>query len=49
MPEARTQIAIRLSEAGLEQIDKIAAAEERTRSQVIRILLREALEARARR
>ena len=47
MPEPREQIAIRLSRAGLVEIDRIAEAEERTRSQVIRMLLREALTARA--
>lgn len=47
MTEARVQVVVRLSAVGVEQLDQIAEREERTRSQVIRMLLREALEARS--
>lgn len=38
----------RISESGAEWIDLIAIEEQRSRSDVIRILLKEAIEARAR-
>lgn len=42
----REKVAIRLTPSGLDQVDALAYAEERTRSDMIRILLREALLAR---
>jgi hypothetical protein len=42
----RTQIAVRLSTAGLARVDAIAATEERSRSDMIRKLLSEAIHAR---
>lgn len=47
MPDPRKMVAIRLSPAGLAEIDKIAEEEGRSRSDVIRRLLSEALAARA--
>lgn len=47
--EPRVQVVVRLSASGVAELDRIAEDEERTRSQVIRMLLREALEARSRR
>lgn len=44
-----TTIGIRISEAGLKALDELAEQEQRTRSDMVRILLREGMEARARR
>lgn len=45
----RSQVVVRLSETGLEAIDEYAQAEQRTRSDMIRILLAEAITARRKR
>lgn len=45
----REKVAVRLSPAGIEEIDRLAQAEHRTRSDMIRVLLIEAIEARRRR
>ena len=45
----RVPVTVRLSMAGLTQIDHMAEAEERDRSAMIRILLREAIGARQKR
>lgn len=45
----RSQVVVRLSEAGLEQIDAYAVADGKTRSDVIRELLTEAIAARRKR
>jgi hypothetical protein len=42
----REKVAVRLSPAGLAEVDQYAEAEHRTRSDMIRVLLIEALEAR---
>lgn len=42
----RLAVAVRLNRGGVAEIDAMAEAEERTRSQMIRILLREAVQAR---
>jgi predicted transcriptional regulator len=42
----RVPVTVRLSPDGLAEIDKLATAEERDRSSMIRILLREAVAAR---
>jgi len=42
----REKVAVRLSPAGLQAIDTLAEAEHRTRSDMIRVLLIEAIAAR---
>jgi len=42
----REKVAVRLSAGGLEAIDRLAEREHRTRSDMIRVLLIEAIEAR---
>jgi len=42
----RSQVVVRLSEEALVNVDTYAKAEERTRSDMIRVLLREAILAR---
>lgn len=44
----RVPVTVRLSPEGLAEIDKLAEADERDRSAMIRLLLREALAARQR-
>jgi hypothetical protein len=44
--DQRIPITVRLSKAGLAEIDKMAEADERDRSSMIRLLLKEAVEAR---
>lgn len=44
MAEDRVQIAVRLTKTGLEIVDKYAAEEERTRSDMVRKLLSEAIQ-----
>jgi len=44
--ETREKVAVRLSPSGIAAIDKLAAAEHRTRSDMIRVLLIEAIERR---
>lgn len=46
-PVRRRVIQLRLSEAGLDAIDKLAAAEQRTRPDMIRLLLADGMAARA--
>jgi len=48
-PPKREQVVVRLSTDALEGVDNYAAAEGRTRSDMIRILLREAILARRKR
>lgn len=48
-PAPRREVTIRLSPSGLEEIDRYAAAEQRTRSDMIRVLLGEAIAARRKR
>jgi hypothetical protein len=48
MPDNRVPVTVRLSPDGLAEVDKLAADEERDRSSMIRLLLREALAARQR-
>lgn len=48
MRETRKPVHVRLSAAGLTQLDALAEAEQRDRSAMIRVLLTEALAARAR-
>ena len=48
MTEPRITIHPRLSVAGIKAIDELAASEQRSRSQMVRILLAEALKARKR-
>ncbi|HEX5997150.1 MAG TPA: ribbon-helix-helix protein, CopG family [Jiangellales bacterium] len=45
----RSQVVVRLADAGLEQIDRYAEQEQRTRSDMIRVLLGEAIEVRRKR
>lgn len=45
----RVPVTVRLSVAGLAEIDRMAEAEERDRSSMIRILLKEAVAARQKR
>jgi metal-responsive CopG/Arc/MetJ family transcriptional regulator len=45
----RVPVTVRLSAAGLAEIDRMAEAEERDRSSMIRILLREAVTTRQQR
>ena len=45
----RSQVVVRLSDSGLAEVDGYAAAEQRTRSDMIRILLAEAVAARRKR
>lgn len=45
---ARVSLTIRLSPSGITQLDHLAADEDRTRSAMVRVLLKEALAARAR-
>jgi hypothetical protein len=47
-PDSRVPVTVRLSPDGLAKIDALAAEEERDRSAMVRLLLREALEARSR-
>jgi metal-responsive CopG/Arc/MetJ family transcriptional regulator len=47
--QERIAISVRLSAAGLAEIERMAAEEERDRSSMIRILLREAVTARQKR
>ncbi len=44
--KARTIVSTRLSKAGVTAVDALATAEERTRSQMLRILIKEAIDAR---
>lgn len=44
----REKVAVRLSAAGIEAIDTLAEIEHRTRSDMIRVLLIEAIDARRR-
>lgn len=44
MTEARVKIDVRLSPAALAQVDQLAEEDERTRSDMLRILLRIGLE-----
>lgn len=44
----REKVAIRLSPEGLAEVDRLAEVEHRTRSDMIRVLLIEALETRRR-
>jgi len=44
--EPRITINVRLSSSGIAAIDSLAGAEQRTRSQMVRILLAEALKQR---
>lgn len=44
---ARALVSVRLSREGVDQIDAIADEQECSRAQVIRVLLKEALTARA--
>lgn len=46
--EARVKLAIRLSPLGLAAVDKFATDEDRTRSDMIRVLIMEAVQARRR-
>lgn len=46
MTERRVLVNVRLSPDGLKAIDALAEAEDRTRSDMIRILLKEAVAAR---
>lgn len=47
-PDRRVQVAVRLTPAGLAAVDKLAEEDQRTRSDMIRILLAEACAARER-
>lgn len=47
--DERVPVTVRISAAGLVEIDRMAAAEERDRSAMIRILLREAVAGRQKR
>jgi hypothetical protein len=49
MTEPRITTTIRLSPSGMAAIDQLANLEDRTRSQMVRILLAEALKARGKR
>lgn len=42
----RLKVAVRLSPAGVAAVDELAAAEDRTRSDMVRVLLVEAINAR---
>jgi hypothetical protein len=42
----RVSVSTRLSERGVEEVDRIAAAERRSRSMVLRMLIEEAVKAR---
>lgn len=44
--QPRLKVAVRLSAAGLDAVDAFAATEDRTRSDMIRVLLVEAIAAR---
>lgn len=46
--DVRVKVAIRLSPDGLTEVDRLAEAEHRTRSDMIRVLLIEAVQARRR-
>jgi metal-responsive CopG/Arc/MetJ family transcriptional regulator len=46
MSGKRTQVAIRLTDEGLKRVDQFAAEEERSRSDMIRKLLSEAIQRR---
>jgi metal-responsive CopG/Arc/MetJ family transcriptional regulator len=48
MNQAREKVAVRLSPNGIAEVDRLAELEHRTRSEMIRVLLIEALEARRR-
>ena len=45
----REKVAVRLSSDGIAEVDRLAELEHRTRSDMIRVLLIEAIEARRRR
>lgn len=47
-PNVRVQVALRLHPESLAKLDKMAEAEDRTRSDMLRVLLKEAFEARER-
>jgi hypothetical protein len=47
--QERVPVTVRLSAAGVAEIDKLARSEERDRSAMIRILLKEAVAARQKR
>lgn len=47
--DARETVSTRLSAAGVQAVDELAAAEDRTRSAMLRILIKEAVTARRRR
>jgi metal-responsive CopG/Arc/MetJ family transcriptional regulator len=44
MSDPRVKVDVRLSSAALAEVDRLAAADERTRSDMLRILLRIGLE-----
>lgn len=44
--EARVTVSLRVSQGAVQAVDKIAAKERRSRSQVLRLLLEEAIKAR---
>jgi metal-responsive CopG/Arc/MetJ family transcriptional regulator len=46
LSDVREKVAIRLSPDGLAEVDRLAEAEHRTRSDMIRVLLIEAVQAR---
>jgi hypothetical protein len=47
-PDRRVQVAVRLSPGGLAAVDALAEEEDRTRSDMVRVLLVEAVTARKR-
>lgn len=47
--QPRERVGVRLSPAGLAEVDRLAEVEHRTRSDMIRVLLIEALETRRKR
>lgn len=48
MSQPREKVAVRLSPSGVAEVDRLAESEHRTRSDMIRVLLLEAIEARRR-
>jgi predicted transcriptional regulator len=49
MPEPRVNVNIRLNPDGIKAVDRLAEEEQRTRSQMLRILIAEAVSVRAKR
>lgn len=45
MPERRKLITVRLSPAALAEVDRLAAEDDRTRSDMLRVLLKQGLAA----